>query len=154
MGRGAQRRGGSISPVMLCISVHSYKTLVTEHEALTQKYLHLMQVVETEKTESRQLRQQLHDGKIEIERLKTEVSTRWGPQARSTSRLLQDGVGGATGQAPSLASKLGMWAWEESGVVLRSSHLCAYQGPPGVCPPLHCFWVVLYNAVIARTARW
>ncbi|XP_021062597.1 ras-specific guanine nucleotide-releasing factor 1 isoform X1 [Mus pahari] len=52
----------------------SYKILATEHEALMQKYLHLLQVVETEKTVAKQLRQQLEDGEVEIERLKTEVT--------------------------------------------------------------------------------
>ncbi|XP_021062598.1 ras-specific guanine nucleotide-releasing factor 1 isoform X2 [Mus pahari] len=52
----------------------SYKILATEHEALMQKYLHLLQVVETEKTVAKQLRQQLEDGEVEIERLKTEIT--------------------------------------------------------------------------------
>lgn len=38
-----------------------------------QKYLHLLQIVETEKTVAKQLRQQIEDGEIEIERLKSEV---------------------------------------------------------------------------------
>ena len=50
-------------------SVHSYRTLATEHEALMQKYLHLLQIVETEKTVAKQLRQQIEDGEVEIERL-------------------------------------------------------------------------------------
>lgn len=48
-----------------------------------QKYLHLLQIVETEKTVAKQLRQQIEDGEIEIERLKAEVTASWGPQARS-----------------------------------------------------------------------
>ncbi|XP_027778784.1 ras-specific guanine nucleotide-releasing factor 1 isoform X1 [Callospermophilus lateralis] len=52
----------------------SYRTLATEHEALMQKYLHLLQIVETEKTVAKQLRQQIEDGEIEIERLKAEVT--------------------------------------------------------------------------------
>lgn len=56
-----------------CALVPSYRTLATEHEALMQKYLHLLQIVETEKTVARQLRQQIEDGEIEIERLKAEV---------------------------------------------------------------------------------
>ncbi|XP_052045253.1 ras-specific guanine nucleotide-releasing factor 1 isoform X1 [Apodemus sylvaticus] len=48
----------------------SYKILATEYESLMQKYLHLLQVVETEKAVAKQLRQQLEDGEIEIERLK------------------------------------------------------------------------------------
>uniref|UniRef100_A0A8D2MWE7 Ras protein specific guanine nucleotide releasing factor 1 n=1 Tax=Zonotrichia albicollis TaxID=44394 RepID=A0A8D2MWE7_ZONAL len=51
----------------------SYRNLATEHEALMQKYLHLLQIVETEKTVAKQLRQQIEDGEIEIERLKAEV---------------------------------------------------------------------------------
>uniref|UniRef100_A0A8C9T4K4 Ras protein specific guanine nucleotide releasing factor 1 n=1 Tax=Scleropages formosus TaxID=113540 RepID=A0A8C9T4K4_SCLFO len=50
----------------------SYRNLATEHEALMQKYLHLLQIVETEKTVAKQLRQQIEDGEIEIERLKSE----------------------------------------------------------------------------------
>ncbi|XP_042553672.1 ras-specific guanine nucleotide-releasing factor 1 isoform X4 [Dipodomys spectabilis] len=52
----------------------SYRTLATEHEALMQKYLHLLQIVETEKTVAKQLRQQIEDGDIEIERLKAEIT--------------------------------------------------------------------------------
>lgn len=40
-----------------------------------QKYLHLLQIVETEKTVAKQLRQQIEDGEIEIERLKSEVTS-------------------------------------------------------------------------------
>lgn len=39
-----------------------------------QKYLHLLQIVETEKTVATQLRRQIEDGEIEIERLKAEVT--------------------------------------------------------------------------------
>lgn len=53
--------------------VYSYRNLATEHETLMQKYLHLLQIVETEKTVAKQLRQQIEDGEIEIERLKSEV---------------------------------------------------------------------------------
>uniref|UniRef100_A0A8D0HPI1 Ras protein specific guanine nucleotide releasing factor 1 n=1 Tax=Sphenodon punctatus TaxID=8508 RepID=A0A8D0HPI1_SPHPU len=56
------------------ISHASYRNLATEHEALMQKYLHLLQIVETEKTVAKQLRQQIEDGEIEIERLKSEVT--------------------------------------------------------------------------------
>uniref|UniRef100_A0AAR2J470 Ras protein specific guanine nucleotide releasing factor 1 n=1 Tax=Pygocentrus nattereri TaxID=42514 RepID=A0AAR2J470_PYGNA len=52
----------------------SYRNLATEHETLMQKYLHLLQIVETEKTVAKQLRQQIEDGEIEIERLKSEVT--------------------------------------------------------------------------------
>uniref|UniRef100_A0A3Q0T3M6 Ras protein specific guanine nucleotide releasing factor 1 n=1 Tax=Amphilophus citrinellus TaxID=61819 RepID=A0A3Q0T3M6_AMPCI len=56
------------------ISHASYRNLATEHEALMQKYLHLLQIVETEKTVAKQLRQQIEDGEIEIERLKSEIA--------------------------------------------------------------------------------
>ncbi|XP_072838291.2 ras-specific guanine nucleotide-releasing factor 1 isoform X1 [Pogona vitticeps] len=39
-----------------------------------QKYLHLLQIVETEKTVAKQLRQQIEDGEIETERLKSEIA--------------------------------------------------------------------------------
>uniref|UniRef100_A0A4W6CKB1 Ras protein specific guanine nucleotide releasing factor 1 n=1 Tax=Lates calcarifer TaxID=8187 RepID=A0A4W6CKB1_LATCA len=55
------------------ISHASYRNLATEHETLMQKYLHLLQIVETEKTVAKQLRQQIEDGEIEIERLKSEI---------------------------------------------------------------------------------
>ncbi|XP_045865525.1 ras-specific guanine nucleotide-releasing factor 1 isoform X1 [Meles meles] len=53
----------------------SYRTLATEHEALMQKYLHLLQIVETEKTVAQQLRRQIEDGEVEIERLKAEIAS-------------------------------------------------------------------------------
>ncbi|XP_061451581.1 ras-specific guanine nucleotide-releasing factor 1 isoform X2 [Rhineura floridana] len=56
------------------ISHASYRTLATEHEGLMQKYLHLLQIVETEKTVAKQLRQQIEDGEIETERLKSEIA--------------------------------------------------------------------------------
>lgn len=60
--------------VFVCFcACHSYRNLATEHETLMQKYLHLLQIVETEKTVAKQLRQQIEDGEIEIERLKSEV---------------------------------------------------------------------------------
>uniref|UniRef100_A0A8D3CNZ3 Ras protein specific guanine nucleotide releasing factor 1 n=1 Tax=Scophthalmus maximus TaxID=52904 RepID=A0A8D3CNZ3_SCOMX len=55
------------------ISHASYRNLANEHETLMQKYLHLLQIVETEKTVAKQLRQQIEDGEIEIERLKSEI---------------------------------------------------------------------------------
>lgn len=58
----------------VCVCLYSYRNLATEHESLMQKYLHLIQIVETEKTVAKQLRQQIEDGEIEIERLKSEVS--------------------------------------------------------------------------------
>lgn len=56
------------------VCLYSYRNLATEHETLMQKYLHLLQIVETEKTVAKQLRQQIEDGEIEIERLKSEVT--------------------------------------------------------------------------------
>ena len=57
-----------------------------------QKYLHLLQIVETEKTVAKQLRRQIEDGEIEIERLKAEVSATYHP------RRLQ-GRGACAGQS-------------------------------------------------------
>lgn len=51
-----------------------------------QKYLHLLQIVETEKTVAKQLRQQIEDGEIEIERLKAEVKGPASPQGRAGGR--------------------------------------------------------------------
>lgn len=58
----------------VCVRLCSYRNLATEHETLMQKYLHLLQIVETEKMVAKQLRQQIEDGEIEIERLKSEVT--------------------------------------------------------------------------------
>ena len=63
----------------MAVSACSYRNLATEHEALMQKYLHLLQIVETEKTVAKQLRQQIEDGEIEIERLKAEVKSPASP---------------------------------------------------------------------------
>lgn len=60
--------------VRVCVC-YSYRNLANEHETLMQKYLHLLQIVETEKTVAKQLRQQIEDGEIEIERLKSEVTS-------------------------------------------------------------------------------
>uniref|UniRef100_A0A6Q2WSX5 Ras protein specific guanine nucleotide releasing factor 1 n=1 Tax=Esox lucius TaxID=8010 RepID=A0A6Q2WSX5_ESOLU len=59
---------------LAAITQASYRNLATEHETLMQKYLHLLQILETEKTVAKQLRQQIEDGEIEIERLKSEIS--------------------------------------------------------------------------------
>lgn len=64
----------SLQCLCLCMCLCSYRNLATEHETLMQKYLHLLQIVETEKTVAKQLRQQIEDGEIEIERLKSEVT--------------------------------------------------------------------------------
>ncbi|XP_016369906.1 ras-specific guanine nucleotide-releasing factor 1-like [Sinocyclocheilus rhinocerous] len=55
------------------ISHASYRNLATEHETLMQKYLHLLQIVETEKTVAKHLRQQIEDGEIEIEQIEREL---------------------------------------------------------------------------------
>ncbi|KAL7980235.1 hypothetical protein Chor_001503 [Crotalus horridus] len=70
----AERRTTFNSSSISAVSSHSYGTLATEHEALMQKYLHLLQIVETEKTVAKQLRQQIEDGEIETERLKSEMA--------------------------------------------------------------------------------
>lgn len=51
----------------------SYSDLIIEREVLMQKYIHLVQIVETEKVAANQLRTQLEDQDTEIERLKSEV---------------------------------------------------------------------------------
>lgn len=73
-----QVRGGG--EALTAASARSYRNLATEHEALMQKYLHLLQIVETEKTVAKQLRQQIEDGEIEIERLKAEVKSPASPR--------------------------------------------------------------------------
>lgn len=81
---------GGPGAALTAVSAHSYRTLATEHEALMQKYLHLLQIVETEKTVAKQLRQQIEDGEIEIERLKAEV--RGGPGSAGTAPGADVGV--------------------------------------------------------------
>lgn len=51
----------------------SYSDILIEREVLMQKYIHLVQIVETEKIAANQLRHQLEDQDTEIERLKSEV---------------------------------------------------------------------------------
>ncbi|XP_041436423.1 ras-specific guanine nucleotide-releasing factor 2-like isoform X2 [Xenopus laevis] len=51
----------------------SYSDVLIEREVLMQKYIHLVQIVETEKIAANQLRQQLEDQDTEIERLKSEI---------------------------------------------------------------------------------
>ncbi|XP_044131958.1 ras-specific guanine nucleotide-releasing factor 2 isoform X2 [Bufo gargarizans] len=51
----------------------SYSDILIEREVLMQKYIHLVQIVETEKIAAYQLRQQLEDQDTEIERLKSEI---------------------------------------------------------------------------------
>lgn len=54
--------------------IFSYSDIVIEREVLMQKYIHLVQIVETEKVAANQLRTQLEDQDTEIERLKAEVA--------------------------------------------------------------------------------
>lgn len=51
----------------------SYSDIIVEREILMQKYIHLVQIMETEKVAANQLRTQLEDQDTEIERLKAEV---------------------------------------------------------------------------------
>uniref|UniRef100_A0A8C4IK20 Ras protein-specific guanine nucleotide-releasing factor 2b n=1 Tax=Dicentrarchus labrax TaxID=13489 RepID=A0A8C4IK20_DICLA len=51
----------------------SYSDIIIEREVLMQKYIHLVQIVETEKVAANQLRTQLEDQDTEIERLKGEI---------------------------------------------------------------------------------
>ncbi|XP_062924624.1 ras-specific guanine nucleotide-releasing factor 2-like isoform X1 [Mobula hypostoma] len=51
----------------------SYCDILIEREILMQKYIHLVQIAETEKIAAHQLRQQLEDQDTEIERLKAEI---------------------------------------------------------------------------------
>lgn len=62
-----------LSPFSL--SIVSYSDIVVEREILMQKYIHLVQILETEKIAANQLRTQLEDQDTEIERLKAEVCT-------------------------------------------------------------------------------
>lgn len=57
----------------LCNFLLSYADILIEREVLMQKYIHLVQIVETEKIAANQLRHQLEDQDTEIERLKSEV---------------------------------------------------------------------------------
>uniref|UniRef100_A0A8C6IK07 RAS protein-specific guanine nucleotide-releasing factor 2 n=1 Tax=Mus spicilegus TaxID=10103 RepID=A0A8C6IK07_MUSSI len=50
-----------------------YADILIEREVLMQKYIHLVQIVETEKIATNQLRHQLEDQDTEIERLKSEI---------------------------------------------------------------------------------
>ncbi|KAJ3605148.1 hypothetical protein NHX12_027198 [Muraenolepis orangiensis] len=55
-----------------CIQQASYSDVMVEREVLMQKYIHLVQIMETEKVAANQLRTQLEDQDSEIERLKSE----------------------------------------------------------------------------------
>ncbi|KAM8828163.1 ras-specific guanine nucleotide-releasing factor 2 isoform 9-T9 [Spinachia spinachia] len=56
-----------------CIRQASYSDIIMEREILMQKYIHLVQIMETEKIAANQLRTQLEDQDTEIERLKAEI---------------------------------------------------------------------------------
>ncbi|RVE66231.1 hypothetical protein OJAV_G00124020 [Oryzias javanicus] len=56
-----------------CIQQASYSDIIVEREILMQKYIHLVQILETEKIAANQLRTQLEDQDTEIERLKAEI---------------------------------------------------------------------------------
>ncbi|XP_070780501.1 ras-specific guanine nucleotide-releasing factor 2 isoform X5 [Enoplosus armatus] len=56
-----------------CIQQASYSDVIIEREILMQKYIHLVQIMETEKIAANQLRTQLEDQDTEIERLKAEI---------------------------------------------------------------------------------
>ncbi|KAG7498956.1 ras-specific guanine nucleotide-releasing factor 2-like isoform X4 [Solea senegalensis] len=56
-----------------CIQQASYSDIIIEREILMQKYIHLVQIMETEKVAANQLRTQLEDQETEIERLKAEI---------------------------------------------------------------------------------
>uniref|UniRef100_A0A3B4T310 Ras protein specific guanine nucleotide releasing factor 2 n=1 Tax=Seriola dumerili TaxID=41447 RepID=A0A3B4T310_SERDU len=56
-----------------CITQASYSDIIIEREILMQKYIHLVQIMETEKIAANQLRTQLEDQDTEIERLKAEI---------------------------------------------------------------------------------
>ncbi|KAL2779501.1 ras-specific guanine nucleotide-releasing factor 2 [Daubentonia madagascariensis] len=58
---------------MEAIHQASYADILVEREVLMQKYIHLVQIVETEKIAANQLRHQLEDQDTEIERLKSEI---------------------------------------------------------------------------------
>ncbi|XP_029025005.1 ras-specific guanine nucleotide-releasing factor 2 isoform X7 [Betta splendens] len=57
-----------------CIQQASYSDIIIEREILMQKYIHLVQIMETEKIAANQLRTQLEDQDTEIERLKGEIA--------------------------------------------------------------------------------
>ncbi|KAJ0012862.1 hypothetical protein NQD34_017196 [Periophthalmus magnuspinnatus] len=56
-----------------CIQQASYSDIIIEREILMQKYIHLVQIMETEKIAANQLSTQLEDQDTEIERLKAEI---------------------------------------------------------------------------------
>lgn len=72
-------------PVLLFVFfIFSYSDIIIEREVLMQKYIHLVQIVETEKVAANQLRTQLEDQDTEIERLKAEV-----PHPKKSALFLQ-----------------------------------------------------------------
>uniref|UniRef100_A0A663FAQ8 Ras protein specific guanine nucleotide releasing factor 2 n=1 Tax=Aquila chrysaetos chrysaetos TaxID=223781 RepID=A0A663FAQ8_AQUCH len=68
----------------------SYSDILIEREVLMQKYIHLVQIVETEKIAANQLRHQLEDQDTEIERLKSEVCARVIKQSLNYILLCED----------------------------------------------------------------
>ncbi|XP_016894024.1 ras-specific guanine nucleotide-releasing factor 2 isoform X2 [Cynoglossus semilaevis] len=57
-----------------CIQQVGYSDIMVEREILMQKYIHLVQILETEKIATTQLRTQLEDQGTEMERLKAEIT--------------------------------------------------------------------------------
>uniref|UniRef100_A0A8C1CIS4 Ras protein-specific guanine nucleotide-releasing factor 2a n=1 Tax=Cyprinus carpio carpio TaxID=630221 RepID=A0A8C1CIS4_CYPCA len=74
----------------------SYSDLIIEREVLMQKYIHLVQIMETEKVAANQLRTQLEDQDTEIERLKAEVSSSSSRKKIQISRKSRSAVIGAS----------------------------------------------------------
>ncbi|CDQ70252.1 unnamed protein product [Oncorhynchus mykiss] len=65
-----------VNLVLTCNTYHStcsYSDIIIEREVLMQKYIHLVQIMETEKVAANQIRTQLEDQDTEIERLKAEI---------------------------------------------------------------------------------
>nr|XP_029502012.1 ras-specific guanine nucleotide-releasing factor 2-like [Oncorhynchus nerka] len=71
--QSAPCRLGLNSPFHTYHSTCSYSDIIIEREVLMQKYIHLVQIMETEKVAANQLRTQLEDQDTEIERLKAEI---------------------------------------------------------------------------------
>ncbi|XP_039634992.1 LOW QUALITY PROTEIN: ras-specific guanine nucleotide-releasing factor 2 [Perca fluviatilis] len=72
----------------------SYSDIIIEREILMQKYIHLVQIMETEKIAANQLRTQLEDQDTEIERLKAEIvvlnKTKEGMQPHHNNKRRED----------------------------------------------------------------
>lgn len=78
-----------MQPRLVFLFIFSYSDIVIEREVLMQKYIHLVQIVETEKVAANQLRTQLEDQDTEIERLKAEVA-HWNCDLRKSVALTFD----------------------------------------------------------------